>query len=372
MKIPIASPVIGDEEVDLAVKVLRSGWLVQGPMVKAFEEELSKYIGVKHVVAVSSGTAALDVALKCLRIGPGDEVIVPDFTFIATANAVLYQGARPVFADIELETYTMDPEDVQEKITKRTKAVIAVHLYGHPCRMKELKEICMDHGIALIEDAAQALGSEYMGRKAGSLGDIAAFSFYATKNITTAGEGGAIATDDDRAAEYARMLRDQGQKAKYEHVILGYNYRMTEVQAAVGLVQLRKIDLLIEARRRNAELLTRLLKNVPGIKTPIEKPWAKHTWHQYVVWVDEEEAGLTRDQLAEELRKRGVGVAVHYPKPIHMQPLYRQLGYPEDLCPNSLEASKHVLSLPVHPLLSEQDINYIAEAVREAVEGRRP
>ena len=363
IKIPIAKPLLGAEEFEAVKRVMESGILAHGPEVEAFEKEFAEYIGVKHAVAVANGTAALDIALKAIGVGPGDEVITTPFTFIATSNAVLFQGAKPVFADIDPETYNLDPDNVLEKITSKTKAIIVVHLYGHPAEMKAFKEIAEDHSLYLVEDSAQAHGAEYNGVKAGSIGDVGAFSFYPTKNMTT-GEGGMITTNNDEIARKAKLLRNHGQSEKYLHVILGYNLRMTSIAAAIGRVQLKKLDEFNEKRRRNAVELTREIKTIKGLKPPVEKSYAKHVYHQYVVWVGEEYP-LTRDELRKHLLEKGIGTAVHYPRPIFQQPLYKKLGYPQNICPNSIEASKHVLSIPVHPALSSEDIKYILEALRE-------
>lgn len=359
--IKITEPVIGENEIRKVVEVLKSKWLVHGPVVEEFEKRFAEYIGVKHALAVSNGTIALQLILEALGIGPGDEVIVPDFTFIATANTVLMRGAKPVFADIELETYTVNPDDVLEKINPKTRAIIAVHLYGHPADMRALREIADDYKLYLIEDAAQAHGAKIGEVKVGSLGDAAAFSFYATKNMTT-GEGGIITTNIEQIAERIRLLRNHGQERKYYHVTLGGNYRLTSIQAAIGLVQLSKLNELNDIREANAKYLTSKLSRVHDILTPKVKPGYKHVWHQYVIWV-KDSFPLTRDELKEKLWEYGIETAVHYPLPIHLQPLYRSLGYPSNLCPNSMEASKHVLSLPVHPLLSRDDLEYIAKTI---------
>ena len=364
-RIPIARPVIGDEEVEAVARVLRSGILAHGPEVERFEEEFAEYVGVDYAVAVANGTVALDLVLKAYRVGPGDEVITTPFSFVATANAVLYQGARPVFADIDPETYNIDPDRVVEKITSRTRAIIAVHLYGHPADMKALREIAEDHDLILIEDAAQAHGAECHGVKAGAMGDAAAFSFYATKNMTT-GEGGMVTTNDRRVAERVRVLRDQGQRGKYRHVTLGFNYRMTSLAAALGRVQLRRLDALNEARRRNAERLTRGLRGLPGIVTPVEREGCRHVYHQYVVRVTGG-AGVSRDELASRLASQGVGVAVHYPTTIPDQPLYRKLGITCPDCREARRAAREVLSLPVHPALEPGDLDYIVAAVSRAL-----
>lgn len=363
MKIKIVEPVIEDDDVEMVIKVLKSKWLVHGPVVEEFEKRFAEYLGVRHALAVMNGTIALDLILKAIGIGPGDEVIVPDFTFIATANTVLMQGARPVFADIELETYNIDPDDVLEKITSKTRAIIAVHLYGHPADMNSLREIAEDYKLYLIEDAAQAHGAEINGVKVGSIGDAAAFSFYATKNMTT-GEGGIVTTNIDWIAYKVAMLRNHGQEEKYNHVTIGGNYRITALQAALGLTQLKKLEKLNAKRRKNAEYLNSHLSSIKTIRIPREKPGYKHVWHQYVIWVKDDHP-LGRDLLAKKLKEKGIDTAIHYPKPIHMQPLYKALGYPQNICPNSIEASRHVLSIPVHPLLTRNQLDYIANTIRE-------
>lgn len=361
--IRVSQPFIAEEEIKAVTDVLKSGILALGPKVKAFEEEFAKFIGVKHAIAVSNGTIALELILKGLRISQGDEVIVPDFTFIATASAVMNVGAKPVFADIELDTYTIDVEDVRSKITKKTKAIIAVHLYGHPANLKALKEICEDHKIVLIEDAAQAHGAEIENKKVGSIGFAAAFSFYATKNLTT-GEGGMITTNDDKLAKKIRLLRNHGQERKYYHILLGGNYRMSELQAAIGLAQLRKLNLMNSTRSKIASKYLKELSTLTWIKLPKVKPWAKHAWHLFVIWV-KDDAPLNRDELHEYLRKKGIETAIHYPKPLHQQPLIRSLKLVKNkCCPNASKASKHVLSLPIHPNLRDEDVNYVIEVLK--------
>jgi len=361
--IPIAKPVLGREELEAVRGVFESGMLVQGEKVKLFEEKFAEYIGVEHAVAAANGTMALDMTLKALGLGPGDEVITSAFSFIASSNCVLYQGAKTVFADIDRRSFNLDPVDVAEKITEKTKVIIPVHLFGQPADMDELNDIAKDNGIALVEDAAQSHGAEYKGRKTGSLGDDGCFSFYATKNMTTC-EGGMITTNNSELANRARLLRDHGQTEKYHHIILGYNYRMTEASAAVGLVQLRKLDSLNRRRNENANLLTRGIEKIPGLTPPHVNDDVRHVFYQYVIRV-EEDYPMKRNKLAEHLRSRGIGVAVHYPTPIYKQPLYRELGYEKTICPTAEEACKHVLSLPVHPSVTEEDIRYILDALRE-------
>ena len=362
-RIPIAKPYITDEEIEAVVRILKSGFLAQGSEVYAFEREFAEYIGVKHAVAVANGTVGLDLALKAFGIREGDEVITTPFTFIATANAILYQMAKPVFADIDLKTYNLDPNSVLEAITPRTRAIIVVHLYGQPADMKAFREIADDYRLLLVEDCAQAHGATFMGRRVGGFGEVAVFSFYATKNMTT-GEGGMVVTNDDKIAEKIRILHNQGQTAKYVHEELGYNYRMTNIQAVIGRVQLRRLEEMNNKRIENAQYLTSHLSGVKGIIPPYVDPRVKHVFHQYVIRVSDE-FPLTRDKLAEKLREKGVETAVHYPIPVHQQPLYRRLGYPQDICPNAIEASRRVLSLPVHPLLTREDLNYVVNAIKE-------
>ncbi len=359
--IPIAKPLIDESEIENVVEVLKSGMLASGEWVRSFEEEFAKYIEVRYAVATTSGTVALDIALKALGVGNGDEVIVPDFTFIATANAVLFQNAKPIFVDVDEKTFTIDPDDVLEKITSKTKAVIGVHLFGHPFDVKAIQEICEDHNLFLIEDCAQAHGAEYKGKKVGCFGTVNCFSFYATKNITT-GEGGMVLTNDGELERRLRLIINHGQDKKYLHTILGYNYRMTNIQAAIGIAQLRKLDDFNERRIRNAEYLNKHLK--APLETPYKEKDVKHVYHQYVVKI-KKDFPMSRDDFINYLKEKGIGTAIHYPLPIHKQPLYRKLGYPEDMCPVSAELSKVVLSLPVHPALTDEELKYICETIND-------
>ncbi len=359
MRIPISRPVIGNEEIERVVKVLSSGMIAQGNVVREFEERFSSYVGAEDAVAVSNGTVALDVALKAAGIGEGDEVVTTPFTFIATANAVLFQRAKPVFADIEDKTYNLDVNSVLEMITSKTKAVLGVHIFGHPFDVKAVLEICQDHNLILIEDAAQAHGAEFDGRRVGSFG-TGCFSFYATKNMTT-GEGGIITTSDADLTENCRLIRNHGEGMKYHHVVLGYNYRMTDIQAAIGLAQLERLDELNEGRRRNAEFLDRHLK-VEGLVKPVEAKNVKHVYHQYVVRL-EDEFPMSRDEFVGYLRGKGVGCAVHYSVPLYKQPLYLELGFGDVKCPVAEDVASKVLSLPVHPGLGREELRYIVETV---------
>jgi perosamine synthetase len=357
--IPIAKPIIGSEEIKAVGEVLNSGMLTQGETVKKFEESFSAYLGVKNSVAVSNGTIALDLALKALDLRPGDEVISPAFTFIATANCILYQSLRPVFADVDPRTFNIDSDSLAEKITPKTRAVIGVHLYGQPFDLKAIQRICDDHDLILIEDCAQAHGAEFDGRKVGTFG-VGCFSFYPTKNMTT-GEGGMVTTNDDSIAAKLRLLRNHGDTGKYNHVALGYNYRMMNLQAAIGLVQLGRLEEFTAKRIRNAEFLNQEIR-INGLTRPYKAPNVRHVYHQYVVRV-EDDFPANREKLMDYLQSKGIGVAVHYPKPIYDQPLYRELGYGEERCPVSEDVSQRVMSLPVHPSLKEDDLKYIAAAL---------
>jgi perosamine synthetase len=351
--IPIARPLISNEEKQAVIEALESGQLAQGSRVQAFEEAFATYCGVRHAVATSSGTTALHTALLAHNIGPGDQVITTPFSFVATANAILFTGASPVFVDIEPETYNIDPQLVEAAITPRTKALIPVHLYGHPADMPALLEIADRHGLAIIEDAAQAHGAACAGQRVGTWG-TGCFSFYPTKNMTTA-EGGILTTNDSEIAQRARLLRSHGQSARYEHDILGYNFRMTDLHAALGLVQLQHLETWNEKRIQNAQYLS---QHLTGVVTPTVRPGCRHVFHQYTVRVRPD-----RDGLATWLREQGIGTGIHYPKPIHWQPLYRQLGYDQDL-PQAEQASREVLSLPVHPGLNQEQLEAIVNTIQ--------
>jgi perosamine synthetase len=363
--IRISQPIIGEEEQQAVLGALRSGQLVQGPHVAEFEEAFARYAGARHAVAVSSGTSALVIALAAHGIGPGDEVIVPAFTFAATANAVLLAGATPVLADIREDDFNIDPAAVEAALTPRTRALLPVHLFGHPCDLTALREIGARRGAVLIEDAAQAAGASWEGAKTGSTG-TACFSFYATKNITT-GEGGMIVTDDDAVAGRARVLRNQGEGERYRTDLLSGNHRMTEVAAALGLAQLPKLDAWNERRRANAAWLSGHLE---GVTAPAERPGARHVYHQYTVRAgaapEDRHQPVPRDALRARLRERGIEAAVYYERCVHQQPLYQARGIGGRF-PVAERAAAEVLSLPVHPALSQDDLARIAAAVNEAL-----
>ncbi|MBK5109344.1 MAG: DegT/DnrJ/EryC1/StrS family aminotransferase [Anaerolineales bacterium] len=352
--IPIARPLIGEDEQKAVMEVMASGHVAQGPKVREFESQFAELCGAEHGIATTSGTSALHVALLANEIGPGDEVITSPFSFIASANCALFVGAKPVFVDIEADYFTIDPEKIREKITPRTRAIEPVHLYGQACDMEAIEEIAHEFNLVIIEDACQAHGAKLNGRPVGSFG-TACFSFYPTKNITS-GEGGMITTNDGKVAEKARLLRDHGSPVRYQHEMLGYNLRMNDMQAAIGLTQLPKLEQWNKKRQENAAFLTRELSGVDGIVPPPVRDNAEHVFHQYTIRVPD------RDAAAEKLREQGVGVGVHYPIPIHQQPYYQKLGY-QDSLPVSEAASREVLSLPVHPSLSQADLETIVEVV---------
>ncbi len=351
--IRMAQPTIGAAEQEAVQAVLAGGGLAQGPRVAEFEEAFSALVDGRTCVAVSSGTAALHLALLAYGIGPGDEVIVPSFTFAATANAVRLAGAEPVFADIDPATFCLDPASVADAVGPRTAAVMPVHLYGQPADMTALGEVARRHGLLVVEDAAQAHAAADGGRPAGALGDAAAFSFYPTKNMTT-GEGGMVVTTDPAAARQVRLLRNQGMERPYEHEAVGYNLRMTDLAAAIGLVQLRRLPGFTECRQANAGILDAALAGHPEVSAPARRPGAVHVFHQYTVRSDD------RDGLQRRLDAAGVESRVYYPTPVHRLAPFADLK--ADL-PETDRAAAQVLSVPVGPHLTDQDVTAVAAAV---------
>jgi dTDP-4-amino-4,6-dideoxygalactose transaminase len=344
-------------------QVLESGQLAQGPYVKRFEKAFAQVTGEpKHAIAVNSGTAALHVALLCMDIGPGDEVIVPAFTFVASANAVLMVGAKPVFADIEADTYNLDPEDVENKITTKTKAVIAVNLNGLPVNYTKLRQITTKHKLHLIEDAAQSIGASFKNKMSGNLADISCFSLYATKNLTT-GEGGVITTNNSAWAKKARRLRHHGQEldTKYYYYSLGYNYRLTDIQAAIGLGQMTTLSAETKRRQTIARYYTKTLANVHGLTLPHIPKDQTHVFHQYTLRI-KPTYKFSRSELQQKLHDQGIPTGIYYPKPLYSFAHLRQ-GRKIHL-PQTTLACKEVLSLPIHPHLTDTEIEYIAQAVR--------
>jgi dTDP-4-amino-4,6-dideoxygalactose transaminase len=354
--IPIAQPLLGREEQEAVAQVLASGQLAQGELVATFERRFAALCSVREAVAVSSGTAALHLALLAHQIGPGDEVITTPFSFAATANTIRLVGATAVFVDIEPDTYNLDPALVAAAITPRTKAILPVHLYGNPCDMEHLLSLAQAHHLVVIEDACQAHAATIDDRPVGSFG-TGCFSFYPTKNMTT-GEGGMVTTNDTAIAERVRLWRSHGQKERYHHVALGYNLRLTEIQAAIGLAQLDKLPRFTALRIAHAAYLTEALHAY--VPTPVARPGHRHVYHQYTIRVPA--ARGDRDAWAQTLRANEVGTAVHYPCPIHQQPFYREQGITVAL-PVAEMAAREVLSLPVHPGLSHDDLATIAREV---------
>ena len=358
--IPVAKPLIGEEEIEEVEKVLRSGFIAQGPRVAEFEEAFASYVGTEHAIATSSGTTALHLSLLAMGVGEGDEVITTPFSFAATGNCALYVGARPVFVDIDPATFNLDPQQIEKAITKKTRAIIPVHLYGQPAKMDIIKKIAEENDLMIVEDAAQAHGAIFQDRMVGTWGDMACFSFYPTKNMTTS-EGGIITTNNSEMADNARMLRAHGEKGRYHHSILGYNFRMTDIAAAIGLVQLKKLDGFNNKRIENAEYLTEHLNGILGIEPPFVSSEVKHVFHQYTVRVEDGK----RNDLMNYLGQEEIGTGIHYPIPIYRQELYQKMGY-NDQCPLTEKAASEVLSLPVHPSLSVEELEKIVIALEGA------
>jgi perosamine synthetase len=362
--ISINLPLIGEEEIEAVVKVMRNGPLTSalgvGPMVTRFEKNFADFAGVKHAVAVNTGTAALHSAVVAAGVKQGDEVILPSFTFVATAEAVVMAGGKPVFVDIDPETYNISPDAIETSVTEDTRAVVPVDLYGFSVNMKPIQKIASEHGLAVVEDAAQAHGATYAGKPAGVFADAACWSLYASKNMTT-GEGGVITTDNDEVAETLRLVRTHGEKAKYASLMLGYNYRMSEIQAAIGVVQLEKLPGFVAKRRANAKRLTKLLSASDRLKLPTESEERQHSWYLYTVRL-KDATGADRDKILEELKKKGIGAVAYYVHPVHLMPYYRET-FGERRLPETEKAASQVFSLPVHPGVTEEQVDYIGETL---------
>lgn len=388
---------VTEEEMNAVVEVLKTKRLSQlvSEKVREFEEAFAKYYGVDYAIAVNSGTTALHVALAAAGVGPKNDVILPPYTFVATANAILHQTAVPNFADVDPRTYTLDPEDFEKRITPKTKAVIPVHMLGHPADMDPIMEIAERHNIVVIEDCAQANGAEYKGKKVGTFGDIGCFSFYLNKHMTTGGEGGMIITNDEKLAKKARSIANhcRVEVSPYPHVPahnvywgIGYNYRMTAIQAAMGIIQLRRLNDFIEKRRRNAEYLTKHLDNISGIRLPFVSKDVKHVYWAYGIVVIEEELGVSRDRFSEALLAEGIKTEGYCPIPVHLQdlfknktgygnttfpfenPLYNQeFSYRKGLCPKAEKLCSQDLLLPVYHTLTEKDLSDIVTAIKKVV-----
>ncbi len=359
--IPIARPQMGEEEKQSVWSALESGALAQGSRVRELEERFAAFVGVPHAVATSSGTTALHLALLAAGVEPGDEVISVPFTFIASAASILYTGARPAFVDVREEDFCIDPAQVEGAITPRTRAIMPVSLYGQPADMPALAAIAERHGLALVEDAAQAHGAAIGDERSGSWG-AGCFSFYPTKNMTT-GEGGMITTSDGELADRARLLREHGMKVRYHHDVLGYNFRMTDIHAAIGLAQLGKLPAYNERRR---EIAARYDAELQGVITPGVRPGVTHVYHQYTIRVAE------RDAFSEALKERGVGSGIYYPIPVHRQKPFLALGYGDQRFPVTDRLTGEVLSIPVHPSLSDAEVSSVIAAVNEVAASLGP
>jgi perosamine synthetase len=358
--IPVNRPIIGEEERKAVLDVVSSGMLVNasfegGEQVRAFEAKVRKLLGVKHVMAVNSGTAALHTVLMAMGVKAGDEVVVPSFTFLATANVVLACGAKPVFVDIK-DDYNMDPEAFRKAITRKTKAVIPVHIYGYPADMDEIRETAAKRSVTVIEDAAESLGATYKGTQTGKLSDAGCFSLYATK-VVTSGEGGAISTDDDELAELVRLVRNHGQVHGYDSRHLGFNYRLPEMSAALVSAQMDKLDGFLAARARNAKYLNERFAGVQGAKFTQTAPDRTHVFYLYTLRLRK-----NRDRVQKSLHDAGVGASVYWPTPVHKTPLYRKLGYAKKKLPRTELSVKQVLSLPVYPGLTPEDLRRVGDA----------
>jgi dTDP-4-amino-4,6-dideoxygalactose transaminase len=374
-KVPLSDIDLDEEEIEAVTEVLMSKWLSMGPVTQRFEEEFARYLGMKYAFGVSNGTAALHIAHKVLGIKEGDEVIVPSLTFVATANSVLYCGAKPVFADItSLDNFNISPDDILEKITDKTKAITVVHYGGYPCDMKVIVEIAEDHNLRVIEDAAHAPGAEYKGRKCGTIGDVGCFSFFANKNLVT-GEGGMIVTNDDSLAEEIRIMRSHGMTTltwdrhkghahSYDVVDIGFNYRINEVASAIGLVQLKKLDENNKKRRNIVEEYRKQLKAIPDISILFENYKEKSSCHIFPILLAED---IARNEFIEKLKEKGIQTSIHYP-PIHLFTYYqKKFGFKEGMLPKTEFVGEHEVTLPLYPGMKEEDVEYIVNCISEAL-----
>ena len=364
--VPLAAPVFDEEMEAAAVNAFHCERFVLGEDVFKFEEEFARYVGTKFGVSTSSGTNALQIALLTLGIGRADEVVTSAFSFIASANAVLHTGATPVFADIDAKDFNIDPKEMKVSVTKRSRALIPVHLFGYPCRMRDIMSLAEDFGLRVVEDACQAHGAVYSGRKAGAIGDVGCFSFYPSKNMTVCGDGGMIVTDDEDVAKLAAKLRDCGRKSRYEHDVVGYTSRLNTVSAAIGRVQLKRLDEWNKKRVYIAALYDKLLADLDEVVTPpMGSSLVEPVYHLYVVKTKR------RDSLVEYLQKKCVQCGIHYPVPIPLQPIYKQMfQYEAGDYPVSERVSEECLSLPIYPTLAEEDVRYICEELHEFYEKR--
>ncbi|MDK2932830.1 MAG: perosamine synthetase [Clostridiales bacterium] len=375
--IPYGQQWIDEDDVQAVIETLKSDYLTTGPKIKQFEEKLKEVTGAEYAVAIANGTAALHAACFAAGIQEGDEVITSPITFAASANCVLYMGAKPVFADIDPATYNIHPDGIRKNITKKTKAIIPVHFTGQPCDMDEIIKIAKEYDLMVIEDGAHALGAEYKGKKIGNIGDMTTFSFHPVKHITT-GEGGAITTNSKELYEkllifrthgitrdVEKMTKDEG-PWYYEQHFLGYNYRITDFQAALGISQLKKLELFLEKRRKYVKQYNDAFKDIEGIVIPYQLPQTISAWHLYIIQLELQKLAVGRKEIFQELRSRNIGVNVHY-IPVYYHPYYQKLGYQKGLCPHAEKLYDGMITLPLFPKMQSEDVEYVIQSVKEIV-----
>lgn len=380
--LPFYKPFIGQEEIEAVTETLKSGWLTMGPKTRQFEKEFFQYIGTKHAVAVNSCTSALHLALIAYGIKQGDEVITTPFTFASTAEVILYTGAKPVFVDIDENTFNIDPTMIESAITSKTRAIIPVHIAGQPCEMDKITQIAKEHKLLVIEDAAHSLSSEYKGRKIGKIGDATCFSFYATKNLTT-GEGGMITTNKDEIADKVRIIRLHGMSRDawkrysskgswyYEITDQGYKYNMTDIQASIGLCQLRKLSEMQRRRKEYVNMYNEAFSKFEEIATPYIRRNIKHSWHLYVIQIRPQLLRIDRDEFIEQLRKENIGTSVHF-IPLHLMPFYQKnFGFKKGDFPKAESVYERVISLPLYPGLAPEDVEGVIRTVIKVIKNNR-
>lgn len=367
-RVPLASADLDENDIQAVLQVLRSGRLALGPKTQEFEQVISDYVGVRYAVAVNSGTSALHLIVRSLGIGPGDEVLVPSFTFAASVNAIIYEGATPVFIDIEPETFNLDIYDLQRKITPRTKAIMVVDVFGHPSEWDEIIKISREHNLHVIDDSCEALGAEYKGRKIGRFGDAAAFAFYPNKQITT-GEGGIIVTNNEEIAYLCRSMRNQGRGEMgvwMQHERLGYNYRMDEMSAALGVSQLKRIEKFLSKREQVARLYNERLSGLTSVIPPVEKDYVRKSWFVYVICLVE---GLERKPVIKELERQGIPCRGYF-SPVHLQPyIKKRYGHLEGRLPITESVARRTIALPFHNNLRQDEVDYVVDVLKRAISG---
>ncbi len=353
-----------DEEIKKEVlKVLDSGNYINGPNLKDFEESFKKYLGVKNAIGVSSGTAALFLAYNELNLQPGDEVIVPSHTFIATVSPLAFFKAKPIFVDIDPETYCMNVDEVKKKINKKTKCITPVHLYGHPVDMDPLVEVAKEKNIKIVEDCAQAHGTEYKGKKTGNFGDISIYSFFPSKTMTVGGDGGMIVTNNDEYGKILRLRRDHGRTSKYQNDNLGLNFRLSELQAAIGKVQLKHLSEFVEKRRSIVKFYNEFLSQYPSIKIPVERKWAKHSYYVYTIQME------NRDKFCDYFSSKKIGTGIYYPIPVHKQPIIEKIYGKQPKLPITEDVVNKIVSLPLSPQLTTEELERVKIEFKNYMEG---